>query len=74
MHAYAEKNDGAVDLYVNGTVGGGTHFRDYLMRREGSPAFVDVTPAELAELNPYNSLPTLVDRDLVLYESKVMME
>ncbi|MEH6580399.1 MAG: glutathione S-transferase N-terminal domain-containing protein [Halioglobus sp.] len=31
-------------------------------------------PAELAELNPYNSLPTLVDRDLILYESKVMME
>ncbi len=31
-------------------------------------------PAELAELNPYNSLPTLVDRDLVLFESKVMME
>ncbi len=29
---------------------------------------------ELSELNPYNSLPTLVDRDLVLYESKVMME
>ena len=28
-------------------------------------------PAELSELNPYNSLPTLVDRDLVLYESKV---
>lgn len=31
-------------------------------------------PTELSELNPYNSLPTLVDRDLVLYESKVMME
>lgn len=31
-------------------------------------------PAELADMNPYNSLPTLVDRDLVLYESKVMME
>ncbi len=31
-------------------------------------------PEELADLNPYNSLPTLVDRDLVLYESKVMME
>nr|WP_163502796.1 stringent starvation protein SspA [Halomonas socia] len=29
---------------------------------------------ELADLNPYNSVPTLVDRDLVLYESKVMME
>ena len=32
------------------------------------------TPAELGDLNPYNSLPTLVDRDLVLYEAKVMME
>ncbi len=31
-------------------------------------------PEELAELNPYNSLPTLVDRDLVLYESQVIME
>jgi RNA polymerase-associated protein len=30
--------------------------------------------AELSEVNPYNSLPTLVDRDLVLYESKLMME
>ncbi|WP_028302222.1 glutathione S-transferase N-terminal domain-containing protein [Oceanospirillum beijerinckii] len=31
-------------------------------------------PSELADINPYNSLPTLVDRDLVLYESNVMME
>ncbi|MGB1907557.1 MAG: glutathione S-transferase N-terminal domain-containing protein, partial [Spongiibacter sp.] len=31
-------------------------------------------PEEVSELNPYNSLPTLVDRDLSLYESKVMME
>jgi len=31
-------------------------------------------PIELADLNPYNSLPTLVDRDLALYETKVMME
>ncbi len=31
-------------------------------------------PAELADINPYNSLPTLVDRDLVLYEPNVMME
>ncbi|NWN82852.1 MAG: stringent starvation protein A [Halomonas sp.] len=34
----------------------------------------DQPPAELADLNPYNSVPTLLDRDLVLYESKVMME
>ena len=31
-------------------------------------------PEDLADLNPYNSLPTLVDRDLVLYESSVTME
>ena len=29
---------------------------------------------ELSELNPYSSMPTLVDRELVLYESKVKME
>jgi len=31
-------------------------------------------PEELIDLNPYGSVPTLVDRDLSLYESKVMME
>ena len=31
-------------------------------------------PAELGDLNPYNTMPTLVDRELVLYESKIMME
>ena len=31
-------------------------------------------PEDVASLNPYNSLPTLVDRDLVLYESQVIME
>ncbi|MAS24733.1 MAG: stringent starvation protein A [Oceanospirillaceae bacterium] len=34
----------------------------------------DNKPEDLATLNPYNSLPTLVDRDLVLYEPNVMME
>ncbi len=34
----------------------------------------DNKPAELADQNPYNSLPTLIDRDLVLYEPNVMME
>ena len=31
-------------------------------------------PPKLAEVNPYGSLPTLVDRDLALYESTVVME
>ena len=34
----------------------------------------DSLPAELSDINPYNSLPTLVDRELVLYEPNVMME
>lgn len=29
---------------------------------------------DLLELNPYNTLPTLVDRELVLYEARVVME
>ncbi|MGB5324522.1 MAG: glutathione S-transferase N-terminal domain-containing protein [Pseudomonadales bacterium] len=31
-------------------------------------------PKELVDVNPYGTLPTLLDRDLVLYESKVIME
>jgi len=39
---------------------------------------VDVRPGEriedLIELNPYNEVPTLVDRDLALYDSLIIME
>lgn len=31
-------------------------------------------PEELIDLNPYNSVPTLVDRDLVLYDVQVIAE
>ena len=31
-------------------------------------------PEDLAELNPYNTVPTLVDRDLVLFDSRIIME
>ncbi len=31
-------------------------------------------PEDLIDLNPYNTVPTLVDRDLVLYSSQVIME
>jgi len=34
----------------------------------------DNKPEDLAELNPYNSVPTLVDRELVLYDARVIME
>ena len=39
---------------------------------------IDVVPGRLPEdlldLNPYHSVPTLVDRDLTLYDSRVIME
>jgi len=31
-------------------------------------------PEDLSELNPYNTVPTLIDRDLVLYDSRVIVE
>ena len=31
-------------------------------------------PEDLMDLNPYHTVPTLVDRDLVLYESRVIIE
>ncbi len=31
-------------------------------------------PEDLLDLNPYHNLPTLVDRDLVLYDSRVIIE
>ncbi len=32
------------------------------------------TPEELKDLNPYNEVPTLVDRDLVLYDHRIITE
>jgi len=35
---------------------------------------LDNPPEDLIDLNPYNSVPTLVDRDLVLYDTSVICE
>jgi RNA polymerase-associated protein len=34
----------------------------------------DELPEDLLDLNPYHSTPTLLDRELVLYDSRVIME
>ncbi len=41
---------------------------DYIDVRDGN------LPEDLLDLNPYNSVPTLVDRELVLYDSRVIVE
>ncbi len=35
---------------------------------------IHAPPEDLSELNPYNTVPTLIDRDLVLYDSRVIVE
>ncbi|MFO1417695.1 MAG: glutathione S-transferase N-terminal domain-containing protein [Methylotetracoccus sp.] len=50
----------------------------FVLREKGISAdveFVDQhNPEDLLELNPYGTSPTLVDRDLVLYDSWIIME
>ena len=55
-------NDGWLDLYVNGTVTGGTQYRDWLFRREGGESFIDVTPPALEVAADHGA--TWVDFDL----------
>lgn len=43
---------------------------NYELQRVGEES----TPEDLKDLNPYNEVPTLVDRDLVLYQYQVIME
>ena len=52
--------------------------RMVLCEKGVSVAVVDVDPLQisenLSEVNPYGTLPTLLDRELVLYKSTVIME
>jgi len=41
---------------------------------EGVEVDLSNPPEDLMELNPYGSVPTLVDRELVLYDAQVIME
>ena len=52
--------------------------RMVLMEKGITVDIVNIDPAELPEdlidLNPYHTVPTLVDRDLVLYHPQIIME
>ncbi len=41
---------------------------------EVEQVYGDQVPNELKEINPYGTVPTLVDRDLVLFEPNIIME
>lgn len=65
-------------FYSDGTDHYSQRVRLVLAEKGVAVEIIDVdpnnVPEDLVDLNPYNSLPTLVDRELVLYESQVIME
>jgi len=67
-----------MNLYTTGTSIECHRTRIVLAEKEIVHEIVEIDPKNLPEdlidLNPYCSLPTLVDRDLVLYNSRVIME
>lgn len=68
----------SMTFYSDGTSHYSHRVRIVLAEKGVTVETIDVDPndkpEDLATLNPYNSLPTLVDRDLVLYEADIMME
>ncbi len=65
-------------LYSTPTSPHSHRVRLVLVEKDISVDVIDVDPddkpEDLVHLNPYNSVPTLVDRDLVLYDSRVIVE
>ena len=68
----------SMTFYSNGRSHYSHRVRIVLAEKGVAVEVVDVDlenkPEDVMTLNPYNELPTLVDRDLVLYEHAVMME
>jgi RNA polymerase-associated protein len=65
-------------LYVGATDPQSHRTRIVLYEKDVECQVVEVDlnkkPRELGELNPYNQVPTMVDRDLVLYQSAIINE
>lgn len=65
-------------LYSNALCPYSHRVRIVLAEKGVSVDIIDVHPEhpapDLLQLNPYNSVPTLVDRDLVLYQSNIINE
>ncbi len=66
-----------MNLYTTGTSIECHRTRIVLAEKEIAHETIEVDlkkmPEDLIDLNPYCSLPTLVDRDLILYNSRVIM-
>lgn len=76
--AVAANKRSVMTLYSNPRSAYSHRVRLVLMEKNITVDVVDADPQTLPEdvidLNPYGTLPTLIDRDLVLYESRIVME
>jgi RNA polymerase-associated protein len=76
--AVAANKRSVMTLYSNPKSPFSHRVRLVLMEKNITVDVVEADPQSLPEdvidLNPYGTLPTLVDRDLVLYESRIVME
>jgi stringent starvation protein A len=66
-------------LLFSGPVDAASHALRFALAEKGLlPAIIDVeppdVPEDLLDINPFGSVPTLVDRELVLYEPVVALE
>ncbi len=68
----------SITLYSRGTCAYSHRVRLALSEKNIRAEVIDVgnnnLPEDLLDLNPYNTLPTMVERDLVLYSSSIIME
>lgn len=76
--ATAASRKSVMTLYCSPTCAYG-HSARFVLYEKGIAAdveYIDVSqpPGDLLELNPYGTTPTMVDRDLVLYDSRIIME
>jgi RNA polymerase-associated protein len=76
--AIAASRKSVMTLYCSPTCAY-SHSARFVLHEKGIAAdieYIDVhqPPGDLLELNPYGTTPTMVDRDLVLYDSRIIME
>ncbi len=76
--AVAANKRSVMTLFSNPQSAYSHRVRLVLMEKNITVDILDADPQDLPEdvvdLNPYGTLPTLIDRDLVLYESRIVME
>lgn len=77
MAAVANKRS-VMTMYSDGKSPYSHRVRMVLAEKNITVEIVDTDPVNISEdimdLNPYGTLPTLVDRDLILFESRIIME